>query len=146
MAFSLDVVQENILSYMRSEFVQPIVEQSIPGPETVLRNDAGLIEPYIAIQFGDIQPFARGKSFAGPRGDDYWLPLYCQSLAPTPEIARRLSNKLVNVMLGMNFDWAGSVRKRSGYGMFPIDSSTGGTEAYEFPTFFQIAIQISNEA
>lgn len=146
MAFSLDSIQEDILAYLGTEMPQPIIEQAIPGPETVIRNEQGLIDPYVALQFGDIQPLAGGKSFVGPRGDDYWMGVYCQSIAPRPDIARKVSNKLVDVFLGMTFDWAGSVRKRSGYGMFPISTSTGATEAYEFPTFFQLLIQIGNEA
>ena len=145
MAFSLDQVQDDILEYLEGELVQPVIEQDIPTTETVRRVEGGAIEPYVALQFGDLQPFPQGRSFAGPRGDDYWMGVYFQVVGPTPKIARKLANRLVDVFLGQQFDWAGSVRKRSGYGMFPI-ANNGNVEAYEFPVFFQIQVQISNEA
>lgn len=146
MAFSLDVVQDAVLAHLRAEMAQPIIEQAIPGPETVVRDENGQINPYVALQFGDIQPLAGGKSLIGPRGDDYWIGIYCQSIAPRPDVARKMSNRLVDVFLGETFPWAGNVRKRAGYGMFPISTSTGATEAYEFPSFFQLLVQIGNDA
>lgn len=137
---NINGIQEAILSHLKSAFAQPIIEQGIPDIDTVLRNETGDIEPYIAIQFGDLQQ-GRGRSFAGPRGDDYILPMYFQCIAPTPKIARTLQNKLLDEMLGEGFSWAGQVRKRAGGGMFTMTNSNAATEAYTMPSSFGLLVQ-----
>lgn len=133
-------IQDDILEYIDGQFVQNVVEQAIPDSKTVKRNGVGAIDPYVAVQFGDLQQGV-SYSFAGPRGDDYILPVYTQVIAPTPAIARKLSNKVRDVLLGESFPWTGSVRKRPGGAMFPLVASTGATEAYIYPASFGILIQ-----
>lgn len=140
MASNISSIQEAILAHLDTEFVQPVIEQSVPDTNTVLRNAGGAIEPYIAVQFGDLQQGST-YSFAGPRADDYLLPIYFQCIAPTPKIARQLQNKLMDEMLGEGFPWAGSVRKRPGGGMFAVTGSNAATEAYMFPSSFSLVVQ-----
>lgn len=137
---SISQTQEEILTLLDSRFVQPIVEQGIPDITTVRRNGVGDIEPYIAVQFGDLQ---QGSSYSmvGPRGDDYVLPIYFQCIAPEVGIARSLQNKLLDVMLGAGFPWSGNVRKRPGGGMFTMTNSNSATEAYTFPASFGLLVQ-----
>lgn len=132
--------QTEILEFLDTAFAQPIVEQGVPDIETVLRNPSGQIDPYIAIQFGDLQQ-GRTYSFVGPRGDDYVMPLYFQCIAPTPEIARGLYNKLMDEFLGEDFPWSGNVRKRAGGGMFTMTNSNSATEAYAAPASFGLLVQ-----
>lgn len=137
---TIDQTQEEILSLLRSQFAQEIVEQGIPDIRTVRRNAANEIDPYIAIQFGDLQQ-GRGTSMVGPRGDDYILPIYFQCIAPEVGIARGLQNKVLDVMLGAGFPWSGNVRKRPGGGMFTMTNSNSATEAYTFPASFGLTVQ-----
>lgn len=134
------VIQEGIIALLESSFAQPLVEQAVPDSKTVLRNSAGDVDPYIAYSFGDIQQ-GRAYSMAGPRWDDYDMPLYIQVVAPDAGIARRLGNKVRDVLLGEGFPWTGSIRKRPGGGMFPLVASTGATEAYIMPASFGVLIQ-----
>lgn len=135
------VIQEGIIALLESAFAQPLVEQAVPDSKTVLRNEStGDIDPYIAYSFGDIQQ-GRAYSMVGPRGDDYDMPLYIQVVAPEAGIARRLGNKVRDVLLGEGFPWTGSIRKRPGGGMFPLVASTGATEAYIMPASFGVLIQ-----
>lgn len=133
-------IQEDIIALLDASFAQPLVEQSVPDSKTVRRNGAGDVEPYIAYSFGDLQQ-GRAHSMAGPRGDDYEMPIYTQVIAPDPGIARRLGNKLRNVLLGEDVPWSGSIRKRAGGGMFPLVASNGATEAYIVPASFGVLIQ-----
>lgn len=136
-------IQEDIIAYLESSFAQPLVEQAVPDSKTVLRNKAGDVDPYIAYSFGDLQ---QGQTFAmaGPRWDDYVMPIYTQVIAPDAGIARRLSNKLGDVLLGEDFPWTGSIRKRAGGGMFPLVASTGATEAYIMPASFGVLVQFDS--
>ena len=140
MASNIGQIQQAILDYLEDEFAQPIIEQGIADAETVVRNAVGDIDPYIALQFGDLQQ-GRGRSMTGARGDDYILPIYFQCIAPTPGIARGLQNKVLDVMLGAKFSWAGNVRKRPGGGMFSMTNSSSSTEAYTFPASFGLVVQ-----
>lgn len=133
-------IQEDIIALLDSAFAQPLVEQAVPDSKTLLRNRAGDVDPYIAYSFGDLQQ-GRAHSMAGPRGDDYEMPIYTQVIAPDPGIARRLGNKLRNVLLGEDVPWSGSIRKRAGGGMFPLVASNGATEAYIVPASFGVLIQ-----
>lgn len=133
-------IQEAIIAYLESSFVQPLVEQAIPDSNTVKRNSVGAIDPYIAFRFGDTQQ-GRAYSMSGPRGDDYEMPIYTEVVAPTPKIARQLSNKVRDVLLGESFPFSGSVRKRAGGGMFPLVTSNSATEAYIMPASFGVLIQ-----
>lgn len=142
--YSIEDIQENIIETLESAFVQPVVEQAVPDSHTVLRNDKGQIEPYLAIQFGDLQA-GRTRSMAGPHGDDYGIPIYVQTVASTPKVARRLANKVVRVLLGTSYEWSGSIRKRPGGGMWPIVTSDGATEAYQFPASFTVLAQYHYE-
>lgn len=137
---TISQTQTEILALLDAAFAQPIVEQGVPDIETVLRNPSGQIEPYIAIQFGDLQQ-GRTYSFVGPRGDDYVMPLYFQCIAPKAEIARGLYNKLMDVFLGEDFPWSGNVRKRAGGGMFTMTNSNSATEAYAAPASFGLLVQ-----
>lgn len=137
---SIAQTQEEILALLDAEFVQPVIEQGIPDTYTVRRNGVGAIEPYIAIQFGDLQN-ARGKSMVGPRGHDYTLPIYIQCIAPKVSIARGLHNKVLDVLLGEGFPWSGNIEKRAGGGMFTMTNSNSATEAYTFPASFGLLVQ-----
>lgn len=137
------VIQEGIIALLESAFAQPLVEQAVPDSKTVLRNAAGDVDPYIAYSFGDTQQ-GRAYSMAGPRWDDYDMPFYIQVVAPEAGIARRLGNKVRDVLLGEDFPWTGSIRKRPGGGMFPLVASTGATEAFIMPASFGVLIQFDS--
>lgn len=137
---SEEQVQEAILAYLDETLAQQVIEQTIPNSKTVLRNEAGDLDPYFAVQFGDLQEGAT-HNLGGVTGDDYIIPVYAQAIAPQPRIARRMANRMRLAMLGMSFEWTGSIRKRPGGGMFPITSSNGATEAYVSPASFGVPLQ-----
>ena len=133
-------IQEDIIAFLDASFPEPLVEQAVPDSRTVRRNGAGDVDPYIAYSFGDLQQ-GRAYSMAGPRGDDYEMPIYTQVIAPNAAIARRLGNKLRDVLLGAGVPCSGSIRKRPDGGMFPLVASNGATEAYIMPASFGVLIQ-----
>lgn len=135
-----ELVQEAILEDLNDAIAPDVVEQSIPDPRTVRRNQHGDIDPYVAIQFGDLQQGAN-RSFVGPRGDDYILPVYVQTVAGSASLARRIANKVRNAMLGNVYSWSGNIRKRAGGPMYPIVASNNATEAYVQPISFGVVIQ-----
>lgn len=146
MAFSLDTIADDILAYLRANFAQPVYEDYIPDAFTLRRNEAGQVEPYIVIQFGDAQPGVV-KSFGGAEDDDYDYPIYVQAIAPEAISARKLGNKVVKVLTGYEpGDWSGTMRKRAGFNQFTINSSSGAVAAYAAPRFFTLVVQLADPA
>lgn len=143
--YSIEDIQDAILDLLTAEMAPwKVVEQAVPNTKTVKRDEKGQIVPYVAIQFGDL---AEGSThnMATPLGDDYRIPFYVQAVAPVPDRARKIANKVIRVVLAKDFPWSGSVRKRPGGGMWPIVSSDGATEAYQFPASFSVPVQYHYE-
>lgn len=141
MSFSLEDVQTEILAFLDDQFAQDIIEQAYPDITSVPKGPDGRIKPYLSVRFGDlIQSGPRAMS--GTFDDDFRLQLTITPVAPTPARARQLANKVTRVFLGKTFDWAGQVRKRWGGGMLSTSESNAATEAYAFPTAFDITVQL----
>ena len=138
-----ELIQEAILTALDTALAQEVVEQAIPDSQTVKRDASGKIKPYVAIQFGDLQQGV-SRSFVGPRGDDYVLPVYVQAVAPTAKSARQIINKVRNVLLGADYPWSGNVRKRAGGMMYPVAATNAATEAYVSPASFGVVMQFGD--
>src|SRR5690606_5011681 len=108
MAFSSDEIQDEILEYLQGQFVQPVRDDYLPNTETVARNALGEIEPYLVVQFGDLQP-QNAYAMSGSWDDDYGMPVYVQCISADPKIGRRLANKCIRVLLGRSFPWSGQI-------------------------------------
>ena len=135
--------QDAIIAVLRAGLNIPVHEQAIPDALTVKKVN-GQVMPYAALQFGDLQECAGGKTFTGARDYDYELPINIQVIAAEPEVARKLaSGAVLSTMLGATFPWTGEVRKRIRGQMYPITSSNGATEAYMFPSSWGVVIQMT---
>lgn len=135
-------VQDEVFNRLADKLAIPLVEQAIPDSNTVVKV-SGVIEPYAALQFGDLQERAGGKGFTGVRGDDYELPIYIQVVSADTKVARKIaSGQVLDALLGFSQDWTGEVRKKSGGNMWPIVNSNGATEAYLFPSSWAVTVQL----
>lgn len=140
MTSSIEYIQDYILETMRAEFAQDVIEQGILDVKTVKRNELNQLYPIYAVQFGDLQ--AEGaKNMAKVKGDDYRLPVYIQCIAPSPDIARKLHNRLLSLLIGLKVPYGGEMRKRPGGSMWPLVNSDGSVEAYMFPSSYSVQVQ-----
>lgn len=140
--FNLIEIQDKIIDQLADNSPFPVAEQAIPDAETVVKV-GGKIEPYIALQFGDLQDRAGGRGFTGVRHNDYELPIYIQVVSADMSKARKIRDGAVlDMMLGFSQAWAGEVRKRPGGGMWPITNSNGATEAYLYPSSWAVTVQL----
>lgn len=143
--FTLEEVQEWVLDLLRDNLAQDVEEVSIPDDKTLLKDPkTGKTKPYYAIQFGDIFKVEGSSSgFVGPRYDDHTLPLYIQAVAPDASIARRLYNRLQDLMLGQARENSAGIYKRFSGGSWPIVGTNFATEAYIFPSGFGVNFQLA---
>lgn len=144
MAYSLDETQQDIIDHIQDQMPQKIHEIAVPEPETIIRTPGGKVEPYIAFQFGDLSD-GYSETFGGAKTNDFWLPIYFQTVASEPDVCRKISNRLLSKMLGYSALYGGEVRKRMGGKMLPIGNSDGTVMAYISPASFGVKIQLFDE-
>lgn len=145
MSNSFEQVQDEILALLRSGVAQPVYESGIPDGTTVKRNKFGSVDPYITIQFGDTYA-SGGKSMIGQKGHDYSMPISVQVLSPSPEIGRRISNKILSLFLGASFDYApGGIEKRPvGGAVMSINESDSASEVFMHPSWYRLTLQYAD--
>lgn len=135
-------VQDGILSHLRSEIPQEVYEQGVTDAQTV-RKTNGKIVPYVAIQFGSLSPRERGRGFTGVRTFDHDLSMQVQVVAADPTIARKIMYENVyDAMVGLSLPWTGEVYPDRIGGVFPIVTSNGATEAYQYASGFVVTLQM----
>lgn len=143
MANHLEQVQSEFLSHLKGSLAQPVYEIAIVDADTVIRSGPNKqVEPYFAIQFGEIQQEG-SRNVASSRFDEYVIPIYIQAIAAEPATCRRLTNKLEDVCVGYMAEWTGEMKKRAGGYTFPINSSNGSTEAYQYSMSYSLPVQLA---
>lgn len=143
MVFTVEKVQEEILAHAKAQFpAQKVVEKAWRDAELVpLVN--GKVPVYISIEFGDPQP-TKQHSAIGVWGDNHVMPISFFAMSPTPEVTRKLSNRIFQKMLGFSTDYAGELKKRAGGQIMPLVASNGAMEGYSVLIMFDISIQLAD--
>lgn len=143
---SIDYTQDEILSFLQDSLPQPVYEESVPDGDTLKRNHLGQIDPYLAVQFGDV--YARGvRSMIGQKGHDYSMSFAVQVVSPDANIGRKISNRVLSLILGKQFTYApGGVEKLPvGGALMTINQSDPATQAYMVPSWYKIVIHYFDE-
>lgn len=135
-------VQDGILSHLRTKVPQQVYEQGITDAQTV-RKVNGKVVPYVAIQFGSLSPRASGRGFTGVRTFDHDLSMQVQVVAADPTIARKIMyDNVYGAMVGLSLPWTGEVYPDRIGGVFPVVTSNGATEAYQYASGFRVTLQM----
>lgn len=134
--------QEEILNYIKSNFVQDVYEVAIPTEVTLPRDEYGIMAPYIAVQFGDLQ-MVGARNMANAQAHGYHLPIYIGIVSGDADISKRLANRLNVALLGFSITHGGQVEKRAGGQMYPIPAQMGSYESYVMPASFGVAIEVA---
>lgn len=137
-------VQEAILNHLKTSLPQEVREQAIEDNQTVAKVN-GKVVPYVSLQFGALNRRSRGQTFVGVRTFDYDLVIQVQVIAATPEIARRILHGAVSdALIGFSSEWTGEMSPDRIGGVFPIVTSNGATEAYQYASGFRITVQMAD--
>ena len=149
MSFSLEVVDTSILNLLRTTVFpgQSVIEQAVVDSTTLVRGPNGVIKPYIAYSTGDLMPIGP-RSFAGPGGDSYRLPIHLKIVVPGDGVktGKKLYWRALQYFLASDHPWASEVRKTVGGSQIPIKKSDGSIEAIVFPAGFSVNVQLSDSA
>lgn len=93
-------LQDQILAHVQSEFpAYQIVDDIILDDEYLLKVKNN-VKPFVVIQWGSLARSGVESSFAGVRHDEYRSNFSLAAIAPTPKIARRVSNMFMDRLIG----------------------------------------------
>jgi len=97
-------LQDQILAHVQSEFpAYDIIDDIILDDDYLLKINNN-VKPFVVIQWGSLSRSGTEASFAGVRHDEYRSNFSLAAVAPTPRIARRLSNMFMDNLIGWKID------------------------------------------
>lgn len=138
-AFSLDITQQALIDHITAGVKFPVFETAIPDADTVLRDESGAVEPYVAYQFSDIVE-GYSQTFGGAATGTYWQPFNFQVVGPDAEIVRKIANRMQFLMLGFSVPFGGEVKKRMGGRLLSGANNDGTGQFYVFPASFGVKV------
>lgn len=93
-------LQDEILAHIVDEFPSyKIVDDIILDDDYLLKINNN-VKPFVVIQWGSLARSGTESSFAGVRHDEYRSNFSLAAVAPTPRIARRVSNMFMDRLIG----------------------------------------------
>jgi len=140
MPFVLEDLRANIFTYANDNLAQDVVRGFVPQPSDIVLTN-GTFSPYVVLRFGDMAQ-GGGRSFAGARGDQYYMMLDFMCVGPSPELAERVQSKVIDVMLGWKPANAGELNKMPGGSSFVVVDSDDKPLAFLANASFRVSFNI----
>lgn len=97
-----------------------VLEDTLEDDRALTRQPTGKMGAYIILRYGPKLPKSprRGKSFAGPRHDEYYATVDVMAVANKGKIARRLCDAVTNDLIGFRADGVAPMTIQDDGGMF----------------------------
>lgn len=116
----LVAVQEEILAQVETAFPNyEIKEDEVLDDEYLLKID-GNVKPFIVLRWHGLNRSVTGASFGGVRWDEYNSAVDVVLVAPSPKIARRALNAVMDGLIGWNVPGGGQLTPVGGASVFPV--------------------------
>lgn len=136
-------VQENILSYVSSQFPNyDVVEDMLLDDEYVLKNN-NRVKPYIVLRWGGLWRLG-SKSFTSVRNDEYVSTVDIAVVAPTPKQARRGLNAVMDVLIGWQPTNAGVMIPEGSNTLLDIPNNQGRPSVFIASTRLSYAVNTTD--
>lgn len=111
--------QEAITAHVKSLYPDyNVIEDTLDDDYVLQRDPMGKMPAYIILRYGPMMPVRRGKSFAGPRLDEYYATVDVMAIGSKGNIARRLSAAVTQDLLGWSADGFAHLTLQDDGGMF----------------------------
>jgi hypothetical protein len=128
--FNLIEIQEDILSYITSEFPNyEVYEDYVLNEQELQRVDAR-VKPYIVIAWHGLTRLPNGASFGGVRLDEYESGFDIGVIAPTPKQCRKGLNIIVDNLIGWSYDNVAYMTPGQSSGAFVVSDREGVPHLY----------------
>ncbi len=141
MTFELEQIRADIVAYANAQLAQDVVRGVFPEPEDIVWVN-NTFAPYVVARFGDMAQ-GGGRSFAGARGDQYYIMVDFMAVAASPTIAEQVQSKVIDVMLGYKPLGFGELNKMPGGAGFTVISEQRPT-VFVAPASFRMSFNILN--
>lgn len=127
---NLVAVQEEILSHIETTFPNyEIKEDEVLDDEYLLKID-GNVKPFIVLRWHGLNRSATGASFGGTRWDQYNSAVDIVVIGPSPKIARRALNLVMDGLIGWNVPGGGELTPIGGSAVAPVVDYEGKPHIY----------------
>jgi hypothetical protein len=111
--------QEAITAHVKTLYPDyDVIEDTLEDDLVLTRDINGKMPAYIILRYGPMLPARRGKSFAGPRHDEYYATVDMMAIANKGNIARKLNAAMTNDMIGFKPDGTAPMTIQDDGGMF----------------------------
>lgn len=139
-------VQNDILAYLEQNLGAAgyEVHEGDIGDSVSREYVNGVNQVTCVIQFGDLLPSAKDKSFGGPTLDGYYSLVRVMSIAQSPALARKANSIVNQLMIGYRIPNSGSIHKEGGGGSYAIGEANTKPVAYGLLSSYRFLTNISN--
>lgn len=115
--FDIVAFQDAIVAKIKATLPNTtLYEDTIPDDENLERDENLKLKPYMYLRFGPIKASRNGKSFMGPRQDEYFGTADIVAVAPSGRIARMMNQAMVDALIGFRPDGINPMSLRSDEG------------------------------
>lgn len=126
----LVAVQDEILSHITTTFPNyDIKEDEVLDDESLLKID-GNVKPFIVLRWHGLNRSVTGASFGGARWDQYNSAVDVVVVAPSPKIARRALNMIMDDLIGWTVPGGGELIPVGGEAVAPVVNYEGKPHIY----------------
>lgn len=127
---NLVAVQDEILSHITATFPNyDIKEDEVLDDESLLKID-GNVKPFIVLRWHGLNRSVTGASFGGARWDQYNSAVDIVVVAPSPKIARRALNMVMDDLIGWTVPGGGELIPVGGEAVAPVVNYEGKPHIY----------------
>lgn len=95
-----------------------VIEDTVDDSAVLERDFRGKMPAYIILRYGPKLPKRRGKSYAGPKFDEYYATVDVMAIASKGKIARQLCDAVTNDLIGFMPDDNSPMTIQDDGGMF----------------------------
>lgn len=123
-----------------------VEEDSIPDDEALPRDANGKVVPCIVLRYSPLGP-GYGKSFGGPRHDEYVASFDVMTIATSGRVSRILNAAIVSHLIGFKPDGVSPIHQRSDAGtpsQFTVSSNEIRPTLYVVSTRLRFAVNNTN--
>ena len=122
-------LQDEIAAQVVSEFpTYEVVEDEVLDDEYILRINNN-VKPFIVLQWGGLGRDGKEASFSGVRHDEYFSSFDIVAIAPSPRIARRVLNMLMDNLIGWKIQGS-ALTPSNRIDTFAVRDSSGAPHLY----------------
>lgn len=95
-----------------------VIEDTLADDQVMYRDFRGQMPAYIILRYGPMMPKRRGRTFAGPKQDEYYGTVDVIAVAAQGKTSRRLAAAVANDLLGWKPDGTAPMILQDDGGMF----------------------------